>query len=722
MSKIKPQVAQRRIESFEKRFGETHLYLAYHAAFPLALTPDLLYRLWANFQRDIHGEVLNIPWISVADLLLSNLCDEVGHELYEMDLAVRNQLLRQLKEDEKFGQQRIQELSDFMLYYIRQQLHSNDPDVKDFAEAQKWTALAYTQPSEAARELALVFSKLHEKDIPELVRMASLTETMAESLADFQPLLIYARGMGNFARGNLETATNQLAKVLEGKKQVEVAGISLPIPEQINLLNLPHQSEQLLTNPKNWLKKSRTQSLMFLSAAMLLFTLGGGTWLLTGSLGVKFDNLSTYIKVNPIDQSLQDRISFGEKTLIAGEVVPAKKEGVEAIAAENYEKAIAPLTAALKQKPNDPEALIFLNNARIGSAKSYSIVTSLPIGSDLNTSLEILRGIAQAQNEINVSGGIKGVRLKVGIANDDDNPEISKQIATTLVKNQEVLGVVGPTTSDATLAAGTVYTSGKLVAITPTSTSVKISNFSPYVFRTVPSDFIAARSLANYMVNKLQKKNAAVFFNSQSNYSQSLKSEFVSSVSLEGGQVLNEFDLSQANFSAVRSVEQAIKQGAEVLMLASNTETLDKALQVVNVNDKRLALLGGDDFYTFKTLELGRQQAVGLIVAIPGVNYTSDFTIKSRQLWSAEVGWRTALCYDATQALIAAIELNPTREGVQQALTSSNFSATGASGTIRFLASGDRNAPVQLVKIAPGTRSRTGYDFVPIPQSAIKSP
>ena len=458
-------------------------------------------------------------------------------------------------------------------------------------------------------------------------------------------------------------------------------------------------------------------TVLVLALLITLGVVGGGLWLFK-------DNIISQNQPNPNSQSnnnqesIKDRISFGEKTLITGEIAPPKKEGVEAIAAGNNEKAIAPLTAALKLKPNDPEALIFLNNARIGTAKSYTIVTSLPIGNDPNASLEILRGIAQAQNEINASGGIKGVLLKVAIANDDDNPEISKQIATTLVKNPEVLGVIGPNTSDATLAAGTVYTSGKLVAISPTSTSVKISNFSRYVFRTVPSDFIAARSLANYMVKKLQKKNAAVFFNSQSNYSQSLKSEFVSSVSLEGGQVSNEFDLSQANFSAARSVEQAIKQGAEVLMLASNNDTLDKALQVVQVNDKRLPLLGGDDVYMLKTLEVGREKAVGMVVAVPwhiDGNISSDFPQKSRQLWGADVNWRTALAYDATQAFIAALELNPSREGVQLALTSSNFSATGASGAIRFLGSGDRNAPVQLVKIAPGTRSRTGYDFVPLP-------
>ncbi|MBC1240350.1 ABC transporter substrate-binding protein [Nostoc sp. 2RC] len=464
---------------------------------------------------------------------------------------------------------------------------------------------------------------------------------------------------------------------------------------------------------------SQKNETVVLSLALLL-TVGivaTGVWWFTRN-GIVISNTIKEKSPEPkTNVSLADRISFGEKTLTPGEITPAKKEGIQAFASKNYYQAIANLEASLKARPNDPEALIYLNNARIGTSQSFTIFASVPMGTDPNTSQEILRGIAQAQNFINASGGIKKVPLKVGIANDDNNPEISQKIAANLVNNPQVLGVVGPNASDTTLAAGTVYNSGQLVAISPTSTSVKISNFSRYVFRTVPSDFMAARTLANYMVKTLQKKNAAVFFNSESNYSQSLKSEFVSSVSLEGGQISNEFDLSQADFSAAKSVEQAIKQGAEVLMLVPNTNTQDKALQVIQVNQKRLILLGGDNIYTVKTLEIGTEQAVGMIVAVPwhiAGNLMSDFPQKSRQLWGGDVSWRTALSYDATVALIAAIERNPTRSGVQQALLSSDFSATGASGSIRFLASGDRIAPVQLVKIVPGSRSRTGYDFEPV--------
>jgi branched-chain amino acid transport system substrate-binding protein len=452
-----------------------------------------------------------------------------------------------------------------------------------------------------------------------------------------------------------------------------------------------------------------------LTLLITLGLLGIGAWWFFGRSGLKLNEAKNSTeKVG--DRALKDRISFGEKSLIPGETSPAKRAGVEAIAAQNYPEAITNLEAALKTKRNDPEALIFLNNARIGNRQSYTIAVSVPIRIDLNGSLEILRGVAQAQTEINPTG-IQGIPLKVAIANDDNNPEIAKQIASEFVNNSDILGVVGSFSSDVTLAAGTVYNSGKLVTISPISTSVKLSGFSPYVLRTVPSDYVAARALADYLLTQMQQKQAAVFFNSQSGYSQSLKSEFVTAISLGGGQVVSEFDLSAPGFSAAKSVEQAITQGAKVLMLVSNTGTLDTALQVVQTNRQRLGLLGGDDVYSPKTLEVGQDNAEGMVVAVAwhiDANLNSAFVRQSKQLWIGNVNWRTAMAYDATKALIGAIERDPTRTGVQQALISPNFSASGASGTVQFLPSGDRNAPIQLVKIVPGQQSGTGYDFVPI--------
>ena len=471
-------------------------------------------------------------------------------------------------------------------------------------------------------------------------------------------------------------------------------------------------------------------TVLAVSLLITLGLLGAGAWWLTHRtpasgigtlLGSQGDGVA-----NPDSSALGPaQISFGAQSLTGGTLSSSKQQGMKALAQESYDQAVADFTAALQVQRNDPETLIFLNNARIGQQKSYAIAVVAPVQTDLNGALEIFRGVAQAQSEINQAGGINGTLLKVAIANDNNDPETAKQVAAALVRNEQILGVIGHYASDVTLATKPVYADGELVAISPVSTSVELSASggqpagSPhYVFRTVPSDYVAARALADYMLTKLQKQNATVFFNSQSNYSKSLKSEFVSSVLTRGGQVIAEFDLADPSFSAAKSVEQALKQNAQVLMLAATTDSLDRALQVVQVNRQRLSLLGGDDVYTSKTLEVGAEAAIGMVLAVPwhiDSDPSSSFPKQSGQLWGGTVNWRTALAYDATQALAAALQRNPTRTGVQQALSSSDFSTTGASGIIRFLPSGDRNASVQLVRVVPGQRSGTGYDFVPVP-------
>jgi branched-chain amino acid transport system substrate-binding protein len=72
------------------------------------------------------------------------------------------------------------------------------------------------------------------------------------------------------------------------------------------------------------------------------------------------------------------------------------------------------------------------------------------------------------------------------------------------------------------------------------------------------------------------------------------------------------------------------------------------------------------------------------------------------------------MAYDAVVTLAAGIEQNPTRDGVATALSEGGFQTEGATSAVRFLPTGDRNQPFQLVEVVPGSRSGTGYDFVPV--------
>jgi ABC-type branched-subunit amino acid transport system substrate-binding protein/uncharacterized caspase-like protein len=428
----------------------------------------------------------------------------------------------------------------------------------------------------------------------------------------------------------------------------------------------------------------------------------------------------------PIPEINRANISEGKQIITSTDPLAwVKLAGVQAFKDGSFDKAVTNLEKYLNKRPNDPEALIYLNNAQISklNKKFYTIAVSAPIGSDINGALEILRGVAQAQYEINhQKGGINGVWLKVLIANDNDDKDTAKKIAEELVKIPDVLGVVGHFSSDVTLEAGKIYNAGRLVAISPISTSTKLTGFGNYIFRTAPNDSEVAKSLVGYMRSKLGKKNAAVFYNSKSASSESLKSEFENFLRKERGQVSSVFDLSDPNFKADNSIEQSIKSGAEVLVLLPNTGKLDDALQIVKANNKRLPLLGGNDVYTPKVLKEGANEAVSMVVAVPWHILASktDFPKTSYDLWGASVNWRTAMSYNATVALIEGLKNTstpPTREGLAQILRSSDFTAMGATGEIKFDAKGDRNQGIQLVEIKPNTKSRSksGYDFEPIP-------
>ena len=462
-------------------------------------------------------------------------------------------------------------------------------------------------------------------------------------------------------------------------------------------------------------QKNETVTLLLALLITLIFFGAGGWWLYNRFQGK--DNPTNLPELGQKSVSAQARFSQGEKLLIVEGASSDKQAAIQALGKGDFQQAVYLLEKSLQTNRNDPEALIYLNNARIGEAKSYTIAVSVPIGSNVNTALEVLRGVAQSQNQINQAGGFNGTPLKVLIADDADNPEIAAQIAQKLTADNSILGVVGHTSSDTSLAAAAIYQKAGLVMISPISTSVKLSNFGDYIFRSVPSDFVAARALAESSLQKNPNVKAVVFFNSQSNYSQSLKSEFITALGLGGGQVVSEFDLSSLTFTPSKSLQQAQQEGANLIALLGDSGTLDKALQVVQINGQKLPIVAGDDVYSPKTLDVGGKNALGMIVAVAwhlAANPNSPFVNNSRQLWQGDVNWRTATAYDATQALIAGIKGESSREGVQQALRSSDFSVPGATNPVRFLPSGDRNQSVQLVVVKRGSRSSFGVDFVPI--------
>ncbi len=412
-------------------------------------------------------------------------------------------------------------------------------------------------------------------------------------------------------------------------------------------------------------------------------------------------------------------ISRGETLILTTDRNPDKERAAAAMARGQYSQALTDWEASLQKNPNDPEAVIFANNARLAGAVVPTLAVVVPATTGTTAARELLRGVAQAQRELNANSRLP---FRVAIANDENQPGLAKAVAQRLVQDATVLGVIGHFGSEASLAAAPIYNPAQLPMISATSTSTQLSTAGAAIFRTVPSDRFTAEALVQYSLNTLKRRRALVLFHAQSTYSQSLKTEFATALAASGGQVVGEIHLAAPDYRGSTVPAQAQRLGADFLALLPNTATLEPALAaaIANAQGPRLPMVGGDSVYNPKTLEMGGAAVRDLVVAVPWhieADPTARFVATSRQQWRGDVNWRTAMAYDAVKAWHTALGLTlpPTRAGLVAALRTPGFQAVGATGVVRFLPSGDRNRPMQLVRVVPGHRSGFGFDFVPVP-------
>ena len=420
------------------------------------------------------------------------------------------------------------------------------------------------------------------------------------------------------------------------------------------------------------------------------------------------------------------------------------------------------MAKSLKQNKNDPETLIYLNNAVamepsesdklpvltkanpkacfIQNPKPLKIAVIAPIFGNTANQIneEILRGVAQAQNATNLNCGIKGRLLQVIIVDDQDKAPTSAQVAKTLVDEKDILAVVGHYSSRATIEAGKVYQENKMVVVSPTSTAVRKSlnkdygiNLNKYVFRTPTNDGIAIKDLVNYMVRTLGKTKAAIAYDSSGLYSKTYREELKNQLqSIENGQLINLKECDLYNNANLENCVKKANQTVSVLVLVPETGvTLNKALDILDSNNSsNLTLFGGDSLYS-KAVENKGEKVQNFMIPIPWFQNEANqslFESDAQELWNAQVNWRTAMSYDATMAIVEglkAIDGDPTRQGIQKELSARNFSIEGAAGNVEFDENGDRRITPEndaeigvLVQVKCDNPTSQDCKFVRVPQ------
>ena len=410
------------------------------------------------------------------------------------------------------------------------------------------------------------------------------------------------------------------------------------------------------------------------------------------------------------------RMSLGEKFLTKeyghlkqSSILPFY-QGVNAFARCEFATAQQNFQQALTLDKNNPEALIYSNNAKAIASEHLKIAVSVPLGTRSDIAWEMLRGVAQAQAEINRQGGIQNKLLLVQIVNDDNDPQVVRQVASQLVADENILAVVGHNSSNSSLAAADIYQQHQLLMISPTSISTELSGIGSYILRTVPSVAASAAKLANYAsANSLTK--IALCQDSQDSASSSFARQFRSEIQKNGGEINQiDCDFASSNYQADLAVKSAIASQADAILIASSVKEMDRAIALAKANQQRLPLLGNDSLYTYQTIAQGEEAVAGMVLPsswLSDASTNNKFSQAALEYWGGKVNWRTAMSYDATKAIIQGLQSSDTRERLQSTLTQPDFLVDGATGKFSFH-QGDRLGQIQLAHIE---RSGDRYRF-----------
>ncbi len=160
-------------------------------------------------------------------------------------------------------------------------------------------------------------------------------------------------------------------------------------------------------------------------------------------------------------------------------------------------------------------ALVFLTACLALAADPVKIGSVLRLSIGAEHGIPAKRGVQMAVDEFNAAGGLKGQKVEVIFEDEKDSPTAAVNAVQKLVNVDKVQALVGPMTSGGTLAAFKSADEAKVVFITPTATSPKISGASPYLYRGCTRIDAQSKVMTEYIASKLKPKTVAILFSNE---------------------------------------------------------------------------------------------------------------------------------------------------------------------------------------------------------------
>ncbi len=320
-----------------------------------------------------------------------------------------------------------------------------------------------------------------------------------------------------------------------------------------------------------------------------------------------------------------------------------------------------------------------------GDCGNYSLAFMGALTGDAGAlGVNMINGVKLAVDEYNT----KHADCKVTVKDFDSqgSPDKAPALATQIVQDSSIVGLVGPGFSGESLATGKTFFEAGLPSISPSATNVTITKQGWTTWhRVIGNDEAQGQAGAKYLTETAGAKKVFVVDDAQ-DYSKGLAGVVKSAL---GGSLAgyDEIQVGQTDMSAV--VTKIKASGADAVYYGGYyTEAGLLVKQLRNAGFKGTFMSGDGSEDPAFVKAAGADAAEGALLTAPAGPAPADFNGRVKAAVGADAGLYTTQAYDAANIFLAALDAGKTsHEDINSFIGS--YTGDGVSGPVAFDENGD---------------------------------
>ena len=261
-----------------------------------------------------------------------------------------------------------------------------------------------------------------------------------------------------------------------------------------------------------------------------------------------------------------------------------------------------------------------------------------------------IKGLEMALDEINKKNEYKN--FTIALIKEDTKLEASKAVngIQKLISVDKIPVIIGPFGSSEVLSVSQTASREKTPIISASATADAIADAGDYVFRIVPSNNDQGKSMADYVVNKLNIKNDIVILALNNEYGVSLSHAFKNRITELGGNIVYEDKFSEKERDFKTLLLKVKKLKPSFIYIPDHYNEAGLFLKQAKELKLNCPVGGGDGSYSPDLIAIAGNGANGFYLTLMGLNNlnpkTEIFKNAYKRKYGKEYDIYSAYAYD----------------------------------------------------------------------------